>query len=193
MRNLILNYFSHYVQIEENKKKTKMPYIADPQIFVQMFVFFFCTALPFIRSHALRYENVICYAGWSFLFRQYSKRKLKNVFLSLFTLQRRRYKWVDVESNIEQYNRYRVGVVGRGTRQCNRTDSNISTDTMTEAIVTAKAIFVKSKVENCKSNRLAHKGKRGEAKVCPFISKQLPPIEEVSENMFEIFGNEYCA
>ena len=64
---------------------------------------------------------------------------------------------------------------------------------MTEAIVTAKAIFVKSKVEQCKTNRLAHQGKRGEAKVGSFISKQLPPIEEVSENVFEIFGNEYCA
>ena len=47
------------MQIEENKKKTQIDRIATPFIFVQMFVFFFCTALPFLRSQALRQVSLI--------------------------------------------------------------------------------------------------------------------------------------
>ena len=49
------NYHSsHYMQIEENKKKTEIDTIATPFIFLQLFVFFFCTVLTFFRSQALR-------------------------------------------------------------------------------------------------------------------------------------------
>ena len=49
-----ISTFSHYMEIDDNKKKTTMTKITPDLIFVYMSIYFIYTLLPFLKSRALR-------------------------------------------------------------------------------------------------------------------------------------------